>query len=46
MAYSLAPNRITSGGAILAPIKGASCFAANDADVLNAFDWIKQVVEA
>ena len=46
MAYSLAPNRITSGGAILAPIKGASCFAANDADGLNAFDWIRQVVEA
>ena len=46
MAYSLSPNRIASGGAILAPIKGASCFAANDADALNAFDWIKQAVEA
>ena len=47
MAYSLSPNRIASGGGILvAPIKGAPCFLANDADALNAFDWIKQAVEA
>jgi hypothetical protein len=24
----------------------APCFLANDADGLNAFDWIKQAVEA